>query len=572
MEILTFDKNSNILTEKYAPTNIKQIIGSKRQVIALVDWLDNFNKNASIHAKSIEDKKGKKQRKRKAKTTNKKNDDEHNEGLTDGLTEGLTEGLEDQTNDELAEDAETQSEMFDNKGKKKDPNMYSCAVVTGDHGTGKTAVVKAVLWSLGYKIRSVNFAKLVNIRSIDDFAENLLKGYDIYDTIGNKNDKFAILVDDVQSVSTPSEKNVIDGILQTNSERWYVPVIFIGSNKHKKPLTMIKKECYHISMYPPSTDDMLELLERIGLGEEMRMENEDVVAKIIKHSQNDFRRLIVIMSELLRQYKSNTISKIDIDKYFKYTEQKDIDRTIYENTWRLFSNYNGINSALKIFETDKLNMPLMVHQNHFKATTKYIKNKNDLLDLATQLTENIAHGDVIDNYIYSDQFWSLQEAHGFYTCVNSSYKLSKTIDTAKLEYDANNPYYRPVFSPDYPKDLNRTSTRCINYKNVKLANEYFKDMTIDDYVMAIKLIKSLLEDGRIEECSKLLKEYNLTSQGIMYVLKIDKINGTRKDVSKSIEKKIKEIAIEPIKSAVIKTGSNMKSFKNTTSKQSKLSK
>ena len=66
-----------------------------------------------------------------------------------------------------------------------------------------------------------------------------------------------------------------------------------------------------------------------------------------------------------------------------------------------------------------------------------------------------------------------------------------------------------------------------------------------------KFIKSLLEDGRTEECEKLLKDYNLTAQGILYVLKIDKINGTRKDVPRSIEKKVKEIAMEPIKASVI---------------------
>jgi hypothetical protein len=77
-------------------------------------------------------------------------------------------------------------------------------------------------------------------------------------------------------------------------------------------------------------------------------------------------------------------------------------------------------------------------------------------------------------------------------------------------------------------------------------------MSIDDYVMAVKLIRSLLEDGRDNECEEILRGYNLTSQGIMYILKMDKINGTRKDVPKNIEHKVKKIGVEPIKASIIK--------------------
>lgn len=48
MDIITFNKDSNILTEKYAPTNIKEIIGAERQVYAIVNWLKSFRANAKI--------------------------------------------------------------------------------------------------------------------------------------------------------------------------------------------------------------------------------------------------------------------------------------------------------------------------------------------------------------------------------------------------------------------------------------------------------------------------------------------------------------------------------------------
>lgn len=551
MDIIDIKQDSTLF-DKYAPKKISEIIGCRKQKGALIDWLKKYEENAELNLIAQKNKKnGKKTRKRRVKEVQVEID-------SDSDREKDIEDL-DLDEEEL--------ELLDNKKKKKDPNMCACAIITGDHGTGKTSVVKAILTSLGYQIKSVNFTKIGVIKSVDDFIDNLLisavddfiddflTSDDVIHSNKNKqkNKKYAVLVDEVHSVITPTEKNIILGLFRINSELWGCPVIFIGSNKHNKIMTAIKKDCYHISMYPPDAEDMLNLLERVGLGEGMVLENENVAIEIIKNAQNDYRRLIVVLGELHRIHGSNVITEEDISRYSKFAGEKDVDRSIFENTVRLFSKYEGLNTSLKIFGLDKTNMPLMVHQNHFLATNSYIKDSLKNIDVSYNIAENLAKGDVVENFIYSDQNWPLQETYGFYACVYPSYTLSNTINTDKLMHDAKNPYWRPKFATQYPKDLNRTSTRCINYKkNIKPANAFFKDMTIDDYVMAVKLIKNMLEDSRVTECEEILKTYGLTSQGIMYVLKMDKINGTRKDVPKTIENKVKRVAVDPIKMSVIR--------------------
>ena len=537
MDIIEFKKDSCSLFDKYAPKSIADILGCKKQVNAIVNWLKNYEANAKINIESLSIKKNKiKTRKKRIKEIVK----DANVDTDDGISG------EGDTTEDIINTIE--------KCKKKDPNTCSCAIITGDHGTGKTAVVKAILTDMGYRIKSVNFAKVGSIKSVNDFVNNLLTSDDIYDNFeGVKCRKYAVIVDEIQSAITPAEKNIIVSLSKTNFGLWGCPVIFIGSNKHKKIMIGIKKECYHISMYPPDAENMLSLLEKVGIGEGIVLQNENVAIDIINYSQNDYRRLMVILGELHRLHGSDVIKKTDIVNNIKFTGEKDIDRSIFENTSRLFSKYEGINRSLKVFGFDKTNMPLMVHQNHFLATNKYIKDKTKLIDVSYDITDNLAKGDVVENFIYSGQNWPLQETYGFYSCVYPSYTIGKHIDVSRLAYDSKNPYYRPAFISQFPKDLNRTSTKCINYKkNIKPADEFFKDMTIDDYVIAVKIIKNLLEDGRIEECKDILKSYNLSSQGIMYILKMDKINGTRKDVPKSVENKVKHIAVEPIKPIIIK--------------------
>ena len=68
MDIISFNNNSSVLTEKYAPTKITDIIGAKRQVYAIVDWLKKYKNNSAINLNKINSKKnGKKTRRRKIK-------------------------------------------------------------------------------------------------------------------------------------------------------------------------------------------------------------------------------------------------------------------------------------------------------------------------------------------------------------------------------------------------------------------------------------------------------------------------------------------------------------------------
>lgn len=194
----------------------------------------------------------------------------------------------------------------------------------------------------------------------------------------------------------------------------------------------------------------------------------------------------------------------------------------------------------------------MVHQNHFSATNNYINNLTDKLNLSYDLADSLSKGDVIDNFIYSDQNWILQDTYCFYSCTYPSYQITKNINVKKLAYDAKNPYYKPKYTTQYPKDPNRTSTKCINKKkNMDPANEYFKNINIDGYILIVKLIRKLLDDDRIDECKQMLKAYNIPYTYMLHIFKMDKINGTRIDIHKNLDNKLKSVSGDNIKHMVI---------------------
>ena len=106
---------------------------------------------------------------------------------------------------------------------------------------------------------------------------------------------------------------------------------------------------------------------------------------------------------------------------------------------------------------------------------------------------------------------------GFYTCVNPSYLLNNyTSSTIN-----NNITFK------FPEDLNKTSIKSINKKNINNIEANFTNINIYDYIHINKIIKKLLENKDLKSISYILKSYNLDINQLESLLKIDKIINTK---------------------------------------------
>jgi hypothetical protein len=166
----------------------------------------------------------------------------------------------------------------------------------------------------------------------------------------------------------------------------------------------------------------------------------------------------------------------------------------------------------------------MVHQNYTSSVLKNVDNIKDQYEIIKKVGESLSTGDVVENYIYGDQSWEMQEIHGFHTCVATSFYLH---EKAKSSFPV-----KLIFTTD----LNKTSIKKINKKNINNTNRCFKNMNIFDYIYMNKIVRRLIEDNNIKECVRLMKKYNIKLEYIESLLKIDKIKNT-KTVLSSRQKK-----------------------------------
>lgn len=504
-------------TEKYCPKTINEIIGNDKAVKGIVAWLNSFEENK----KKMLSKPNKHRKKIKIKIPV---GDDSESAMPDIDMDSMTE-FDRYCADEDNIDPKPKS------GKAHQPK--SCMIITGNHGVGKTCVVNAILKTMGYCIQIVNFGKIKTNKNIKEIIENIMNSSDILNMLdGKKNGKVAIIIDELEAITSTMSKNCIMALLKNNDDNWLYPTIFISNNQHNKLLSDIKKNSYEIRMWPPYQSELLSLLKRIISNENISIagvsnSNYKVAYNIIDHAQKDYRRLILTLNDLKYAYENKTITLAMVNEYCKLSNKKDEDFDLFRATNFLLQKYNGIEDCIRYYETEKVLLPLMVHQNYIDMINLKTHNNEDLkFKLAEDISYMLSEGDVIENYIYGEQNWDINEVHGYFTCAVPSYLLCTNLpedDTIKLVF---------------PADLNKASIGKINKKNIINAGKCFKNKNIHDYIYINLIIRNLIAESRIDDCVKLLEGYDVKLVNIESLLKVDKIKSSKTNLTSKQKKEL----------------------------------
>jgi DNA polymerase III delta prime subunit len=517
--------HTNLLTNKYKPTNISEIVGNKRNIDQIVTWLNNFVSNKKKIF--IDNVKNKTKTKKGKKIKIPKIEIDENIIDEDYLNNDLEAPDPDMNNDiDNNIDLIDETNYISNIHKTNEPK--SCLLITGNHGVGKTTCIHAILNDLGYTIQIINFSKITTGKNIKDVIERITNSSDILKMMdGQKNVKNVIVIDELESLTSLTEKNCISALIKTNESNWFCPIIFISNNQHNKLLSDIKKNSMEIRFWPPYPNEMLVVLKKICDKENINMSNQAIAYKIIEHSQKDFRRLIFILQDLKYAFGKKTITMEMIDDYCTTSQKKDVDFDLFNATELLLHSYKSVDDCMIYYETEKTLLPLMIHQNYIKSILAVAdENDIDTYNNIYELSELLSKGDVVENYIYGDQNWDMCDVHGFYTCVITSFILSNinpNMESAKL---------------DFPMDLNRTSIQKINKKNILNANKCLNTMNIHDYIYINQIVRNMLNDGKNNECIRLFDGYNIKMEHIESLLKVDKIQSSKTNLAPKQKKEL----------------------------------
>ena len=404
--------------------------------------------------------------------------------------------------------------ILDIKSKKN-----QTIIISGNQGLGKTLTVNLILEELGYIVRIINPNEIKDHRIYDDFNDyhNFINSIYSKVSFNNKqNNKIALIFDETENITLTSEKKYIMDIYKENNKLRSFPLIFISNNHHSKLLYDLKKSCNEIIFENPTYNELREYIITIYNSEKILLENNDsIITKIINFCQYDIRRLINLLQELVYHINDNILSESIVNEFIENSRNKNIDIGLFDATNNILNNYLDYDTIQKLYESEKVLLPLMIHENY----TKKILNKSslsfdDIMFIMIKVSDSISKGDNIETSIYTDQNWYLQNIHGFYTCINTSYWINKDKTNSKL---SNN-------NIKFSSDLNKTSLKNINRKNIVNLQKIINNKCNQEILILNKIANNLFKQGNENILINILYQYNkdISIKEIELFLKIDK--------------------------------------------------
>jgi DNA polymerase III delta prime subunit len=405
-------------------------------------------------------------------------------------------------------------DWLNNLPKSKNQSM----IISGNQGLGKTLTIKLILEKLGYIIRIINPNEIKDHRIYDNFDDyyNFLNS--VYSKLQlNKvsNKKVALIFSEAENITLNSEKKYIMNIYKYNNQIKSFPLIFITNGKHSKLLNDLKKNCSQITFNFPKKEELSKLIKKISLIENISFESDELIDKLIDFCQNDIRRLINLFQDLSNHLIDNKITEDKLNEFMIKSREKNIHIGLYSSTERILNNYLDYDTIIKIYEPEKVLLPLMIHENYLKKLLNKSKDSwQNINDNLLKISDSISKGDNIETSIYTDQNWYLQNIHGFFTCVNTSYWINKN----KSQYYINEEELK------FSSDLNKTSLKNINKKNIINLLKIINPKSNQEILMLNKICNYLVQEKKEDELIDILSGYDkdISIKDIELCLKIDK--------------------------------------------------
>lgn len=451
--------NTGLWIKKHEPTKLSEFIGNESAKRTLVDWLDNYYNGKKIKVNPPKSKKKK----------------------------------------------PTPSYIYE--------YVPSTALVTGEHGVGKSILVELAVKHCGFIMKKIKLSDSKDTKSMEKFIKSVMNGNNILDKLQNESNKYVLVIDEMETIISNVEKKLLKELQKMNNEKRSHPIIFISTNHHSKLLVSLKKFAQPINVYSPYQETMVKITNKICEAEKLTFVSNESKNKIITHSQSDIRRLIYTLQDLNYACNKNRITIEDVKEYLSSSKNKDEDKGLFNASEQLFFEKHSIHDSLSFYDMEKTLIPLMIQENYIGVILNNAKSYESAFDTITGIADCLSIGDNVENYIFEDQNWDLQDMKGFYACSYSSMKINESYGDS---------YIRKV-GLKFPADLNKTSTQKINKKNFPKLPLTMSNIDIYGYVAINKIIRKMIEENKFEETCDLFKDYKATLIHIDTILKINKL-------------------------------------------------
>lgn len=379
-----------------------------------------------------------------------------------------------------------------------------CLILKGQHGIGKTTLIKFILKDndiLSYFINPLNIKNKTFIR---DIMSNLLNyNKTVFSFFTKENNDRIVVIDNFESIIMPGEKKLITDLYQSN-----IKMIIISNADYNKYLSESFKNATLIDIKQINRIKLTNLIKTINTNL-----NDNQITSLINIANSDIRFIFNILDNI-----SNIIDKFELDDFIRSIDKKDTNIDIIITIKKLFTKTLSFEEYNNEYLNNRSILSLMIHENYYK--TNVFERRKQYIPI---ILDSLSKSEIIENRIYIEQNYSLSTIHSFY---------SLQLPIILLTQLNNNGYFRI----DFTKDLNKVSYLKNIVKNI---NElmFVMNLQFDDIFYLNHLVTCIIKDNKIQLLTMIINKYQIDIKTLERILKLNK----NIDNSKLLNSKIKKL-------------------------------
>lgn len=361
--------------------------------------------------------------------------------------------------------------------------------IYGQHGIGKTTLVKNILSHLNYETLYFSAGDLNDKTFIEQVSSTHSSNVSVI-SIFNRIKLKAIIIDDIELLNS-GEKTGIPKLIKllrpkkTKKQKLepYTKtlVICINNMSFDKKMRELKDTCKSIYIRNPNNIE----IQKYILHANPQLNYNDIKT-IVSYTGSNIRKI----QNILKMYtlnKSIVKNLLFSNKYLIY-DTKDIVHILFQNKICMREHNSMID------EQDRTSLSLYIHENiiHYLPYT----TTSDLLHVYNLILKNLCYVDTLDGIIFQKQIWSLNELSSMIKNIINPYMLhtlkeNKYIHANEKKKPSNK---NPQIQMDLVEEINthETSTSTIRFTKVltKYSSEYNNYMFIQDICQKLQMNKS----------------------------------------------------------------------------------
>uniref|UniRef100_A0A5S6QZ50 Replication factor C subunit 1 n=1 Tax=Trichuris muris TaxID=70415 RepID=A0A5S6QZ50_TRIMR len=300
-----------------------------------------------------------------------------------------------------------------------DGHSFKAALLSGPPGIGKTTTAQLCCKELRLSFVELNASDARNKKLLEQSCSASLASrcLDQYYCDNVKPDfdsglNHVLIMDEVDGMSGNEDRAGIQGLIDM-IKRTRVPIICICNDRQSPKIRSLANYCFDLRFHRPQTLQIRSALMSVVHKEGLRVPPQ-ALDQLVEASQHDIRQ---VLHNLCLMTTSN--QGVTFDEARK-SVRKDVNTNIFEATRILFTNSEGskqlsLGHRAEIFFTDYSLVPLFVQENYVHSVTA--NNTLDRLTAMAEAAQLIASGDIVDKHIRTLGNWSLLNVQATFSTV-----------------------------------------------------------------------------------------------------------------------------------------------------------